>query len=87
VEARRVIQRKPSFSLHYFPLYVSDWRDSTTRMRLNSAERGLFWELTFYCYKEGSLPNDMDLLAKISDMPPAEFRKCWPKVSESCELK
>ncbi len=79
--------RKPRVTVHHFPVYISNWRDSRTRMRLNAAERGIFWELIFYCYKEGSVPDDPILLARICDVPVDDFNSAWPNVSKSFQLK
>lgn len=75
--------RKPSFTVHQFPFYISAWRDSDTRMRLNAAERDVFLELMFYAYKEGSLPPEPRALARIADVSTEEFEKAWPEVSKS----
>ena len=79
--------RKPRVTVHHFPVYISNWRDSETRMRLNASERGVFWELIFFCYKEGSLPDDIPLLARICDVPMDVFEQAWPNVSKSFALK
>ena len=79
--------RKPSVTVHHFPAYISNWRDSETRMRLNAAERGVFWELIFYCYKEGSLPADETTLCKIADVPELVFSETWPNVRKSFQFK
>lgn len=84
VESRGKRQvRKPSFTVHQFPFYISAWRDSDTRMRLNAAERDIFLELMFYAYKEGSLPTEPRALARIADVSVDEFEKAWPEVSKS----
>lgn len=79
--------RKPRVTVHHFPVYISNWRDSETRMRLSASERGVFWELIFFCYKEGSLPDDVPLLARICDLPIDVFEAAWPNVSKSFFLK
>lgn len=79
--------RKPNFTVHQFPFYISAWRDSDTRMRLNAVGRAVFLELMFYCYKEGSAPTDPVVLCKIADVSPSEFDAVWPEVSKSFFIK
>jgi len=71
---------KPKLTVHSYPVYVSDWRDSETRMRLNLAERGLLWELIFYAAKEGSLPVERDALVSIAGIRGRDFDRAWVKV-------
>lgn len=63
-----------------YPRYITDWRESETRLALSMGERALYWELLDYCYLEGSLPGDPSQLAKISACHPNEFKKLFPKV-------
>ena len=71
--------------LHSYPWYISDWRESETRIALTISERGLYRELLDHCYSEGSLPNDERTLAMIAAVAPVEFRKSWRRVSSLFE--
>lgn len=71
---------KPSFVVHSYPVYIADWRDSETRMRLNLEQRGLLWELIFFAAKEGSLPTDEKTLVKIVGCTEKEFQRAWPSI-------
>lgn len=68
--------------IHSFPFYVADWRDSEARLVLDSSEKLLYLELLFWCWKDGSLPLNEDVLAKISGMPLREFRAAWKNVQK-----
>src|SRR5579863_4812738 len=69
-----------------YPWYVPDWRNSETRLKLSLAERGFFRELLDHCYVEGSIPDDVDLLARIAGCSVAEARRHFIKVREEFEL-
>lgn len=49
-----------------YPWYIADWRNSETRLSLSLAARGLYRELLDYCYMEGSLPPNRELLETIA---------------------
>lgn len=71
---------KPSFAVHSYPWYISDWKDSERRISLTLAERGLYRELLDHCYREGSIPEDEERLIAIAGCKSADFKKAWPKV-------
>lgn len=66
--------------IHSYPWYVADWRSSETRIRLAISERAIYRELLDYCWAEGSLPTEENLLAVICACDLREFRKCWKAV-------
>jgi len=74
--------RKPLFVVHSYPVYIADWRDSETRMRLTLEQRGLLWELIFYAAREGSLPTDRESLIKIAGSVPKEFDRAWTALKQ-----
>lgn len=49
-----------------YPWYIADWRESETRRRLTPLQRGLYRELLDYCFLEGSLPDDRQILFSIA---------------------
>ncbi len=74
--------------LHSYPWYISNWRDSVTRLNLSLAERGLYRELLDYCYAvDGSLPPEERLLVSIAATNPSEFRKAWKAVKNLFEVR
>lgn len=71
---------KPTFAVHSYPWYISDWTESETRIELTLAERGLYRELIDRCYKEGSIPDDERKLIALCACDPRDFKRAWPNV-------
>ena len=71
---------KPTFAVHSYPWYISDWVSSETRIEFTMEQRGLYRELLDYCYREGSLPADPRKLAIIAGCGAGEFERAWPAV-------
>lgn len=74
---------KPVYPIHSYPWYVHDWRQSMMRLRLAPIGRYVYRELLDQCYIDGSIPNEIELLAKIVDLPVKEFEKHWPAVKRA----
>lgn len=73
--------------LHSYPWYTADWRDpGETRLTMTLAERGLYRELLDSCYQDGSLPPDERTLMLMAACTPAEWRRCWPRVSREFQV-
>lgn len=53
---------------------------------MTCAEAGAYVKLLCFCWIEDSLPNDCDQLARLIGMPPAWFRRVWPRVSSCFEV-
>lgn len=70
-----------------YPWYIADWRNSETRLSLNLAERGLYRELLDYCYMEGNLPADRELLVSIAGANGKQTRYCLEAVMKLFVLK
>jgi uncharacterized protein YdaU (DUF1376 family) len=68
--------------LNSYPWYISDWRDSETRLAMSAAARGIYRELLDYCWLEGSLPTDSDTLVKLSAVTKREFTVHWPRIKQ-----
>lgn len=66
--------------LHFYPWDVTLWRGSETRMRFTPAERYFYRELLDHCYTEGSIPDDIIVLAKIADIDLKDAEEMWPVV-------
>jgi uncharacterized protein YdaU (DUF1376 family) len=77
-----LVSKTPSFTVHSYPWYISDWRESETRIEMNLEQRGLYRELLDYCYREGTLPDDPRKLAIIAGCTEQEFERAWPAVSD-----
>jgi uncharacterized protein YdaU (DUF1376 family) len=56
----------------WMPLYVGDYLAKTAH--LNAAQSGAYLHLIMHYWQAGSLPEDDDMLARISRMTSAEWR-------------
>ena len=70
-----------------YPWYIADWRNSETRLNLSLAARGLYRELLDYCYMEGSLPTERELLESIAGADGKQTRYCLDTVLKLFVLK
>jgi uncharacterized protein YdaU (DUF1376 family) len=70
-------------TLHYFIWKYDKWLASQMRRSLSDSQRGIFLELLFACCSEGSLPSDMDALARTAATTPANMRKAWPSIKSA----
>lgn len=66
--------------IHSYPWYIADWRSSETRIRLAIPERAIYRELLDYCWQEGSLPIEPNILAAICACDQREFNRYWKNV-------
>jgi uncharacterized protein YdaU (DUF1376 family) len=66
-----------------YPWYVSDWRNSETRLRLPLEARAIYRELLDYIYfnNAASLPTDHEQLRKIAECSAEEFDRSWLEIS------
>jgi uncharacterized protein YdaU (DUF1376 family) len=55
--------------LKWFPVYVDDVETDETYRTLTWEERGVFWSLIFWEWREGSVPSDARLTAKVLHAP------------------
>lgn len=65
-----------------YPWYVPDWQSSETRIKLSLAQRGLFRELLDHCHSEGSIPDDMVLLARMCAASLKEVKRLFPALRD-----
>lgn len=62
------------------PWQVEAWITSPTRLKMTLAERGLYFEMLNYQWKEGFVPDDQQAVAAHCGVPIAEVRRIWPAV-------
>jgi uncharacterized protein YdaU (DUF1376 family) len=70
-------------ALPYYKWFWQDWRANRKAQRMNYIERGLYRELLDECWVEGSIPNDLNILAEICGCPNDVMANAW-QVLESC---
>lgn len=66
-----------------FQFYPKDFLTSEHVELMSLAERGAYITLICKCWIEGSLPSNVDQLARLCGTPAAAFRKLWPAM-EPC---
>jgi uncharacterized protein YdaU (DUF1376 family) len=66
-----------------YPWYVSDWRNSETRLRLSLEARAVYRELLDYIYfnSQASLPTDPQQLRKIAECSQEQFDRNWAEIA------
>lgn len=69
--------RRPPVS---YPWYFDDWLSSETRLDMTLAERGAYRDLLDFCYRDGSIPSDPAVLAKMLGCSGEKFDEVWLKV-------
>lgn len=65
-----------------FQFYPGDFLSDSRTAALSMAERGVFLTLLAYQWMNGPLPDSTARLARLCQMPPADFEVVWPMVSE-----
>jgi uncharacterized protein YdaU (DUF1376 family) len=70
-------------ALPYYKWFWQDWRANRKTQRMGYVERGLYRELLDECWVEGSIPNDIAILAEICGCPKDVMANAW-QVLESC---
>ena len=70
-------------ALPYYKWFWQDWRANRKAQRMNYIERGLYRELLDECWVEGSIPNNLNILAEICGCPNDVMANAW-QVLESC---
>lgn len=61
-----------------FQFYPKDFLHDGNVVVMNLAERGAYVTLLCYCWTEGSLPADLNRLARFCGVNTAAFKKLWP---------
>jgi hypothetical protein len=63
-----------------FPFYAADWLGDEQIMAMSSAERGVYITLLAFVCRDGNLPNDSNVLARLVGEPHDIFKKVWLKI-------
>lgn len=71
--------------LTYYKWHWQDWRSNRTVQRMSYIERGLYRELLDECWVEGSVPDDIGLLADICGCPVDVMTSAWQTLSKCFE--
>lgn len=67
-----------------FQFYPSDFLSDKNTMVMSATEIGAYTLLMCVCWREGSLPNDVEELAAIARMDIEGFRESWNRRIERC---
>lgn len=67
-----------------FQFYPKDFLTSPRVMAMTPTERGIYITLLCYCWLEGGLSDDVNLLARLAGVPVKQFARVWPHNLESC---
>lgn len=60
-----------------FQFYPSDFLTDENVVLMSLSERGAYITLICYCWKEGSIPNDLKLLARLCGGNASEMQEIW----------
>lgn len=63
-----------------FQFYAADWLADLDVRAMSLAERGLYVDLLAFCWREGSVPDDMEKCGRLVGSTPREIRALWPAV-------
>jgi hypothetical protein len=66
----------------YYEWSVIRWLASDTRAMLDPAGRGIYREIIDLCYTQGSIPKDLELLARKVDCTEEQMRRVWPIIAK-----
>lgn len=66
-----------------FQFYPNDFLSDANVIVMSLQERGAYITLICVCWQQGTLPNNIEQLARFCGTPAATFRKLWPAV-ERC---
>lgn len=62
--------------------YPKDWKTDIRVQQMTYEQRGVYRELLDTEWLEGSLPNDVGILARMLGIPKARLEKIWPLIAE-----
>lgn len=71
--------------LPWFPFYVDDYLGSEAVCAMNMAARGVYTTMLAKAWRQGSVPADLDQLARVLQMPRRQLEAVWPKVAACWE--
>jgi uncharacterized protein YdaU (DUF1376 family) len=69
------IEQSPAFQF-----YPKEYLSSEKVRAMSFKERGMYWDLCSHAWLNGSIPADLELLARMLGEPLASFRKHWPHI-------
>lgn len=70
-----------------FQHYAADFLANRNVAVMSAEEVGAYWLLVNYCWREGTLPDDMEELASLSRVPLERFQASWDKRIGRCFQK
>lgn len=81
VEVNDIMAGSKSTKSPAFQFYPDTFLADANVAIMSLQERGAYITLICYCWQQGSLPNDHEILARLCGVPVTTFRKLWPAVS------
>jgi hypothetical protein len=76
------MRRPRAVDVTYYEWSVIRWLASDTRAMLDPAGRGIYREIIDLCYTQGSIPKDLELLARKVDCTEEQMRRVWPIIAK-----
>jgi uncharacterized protein YdaU (DUF1376 family) len=70
-----------------FQTYAADFLADLNVIVMTTEEVGAYWLLTLVCWREESLPDDLEELAAIARMVVEPFEQCWAKRIRRCFIQ
>lgn len=67
-----------------FQCYAADFLADMNVAMMSAEEVGAYWLLILYCWREGTLPDDVEELALLARMQPEAFSRSWEKRIRRC---
>lgn len=64
-----------------FQFYPKDFLTDENVVVMSLQERGAYITLLCLCWQQGTLPSDVDRLARLCGVPPTVFRRLWPALA------
>jgi len=72
----------------FFKFYPADWLAAAEISTMTLEQQGAYIRLLCYNWREGSLPNDVDKMARLVGTDPLHFRgEIWPALEGCFELR
>jgi uncharacterized protein YdaU (DUF1376 family) len=67
-----------------FQVYAADFLADKNTAVMSAEEVGAYWLLILYCWREGTLPSDIEELAALSRVPVERFSSSWERRIARC---
>ena len=65
----------------WMPLYIDLWKGESVR-KLSMAARAVYLDMLMFQFLEGSLPNDLGLIARLIGCYKEELESVWPEIQD-----